>query len=93
VFALVAVMGLDALSPSIVAVVFTYVISLIVTKYFEAPLDRRRKRLTAGLLKTAEVTQEKANSTPVLITAALFGFLSVSAGYNLYKIYFSIALV
>ena len=93
VFALVAVMGLDALSPSIVAVVFTYVISLIVTKYFEAPLDRRRKQLTAGLPKTAEVTQEKANSTPVLITAALFGFLSVSAGYNLYKIYFSIALV
>ena len=92
VLGLVVAMGLDAPPSSIAAFVLTYIISLIVTKYFEAPLDRRRKRLTAGLLKTAEVTQEKANSTPVFITAALFGFLLVSAGYNLYKIYFLPAL-
>ncbi|RUM94613.1 MAG: hypothetical protein DSZ28_02295 [Thiothrix sp.] len=86
VFTLVAVLGINASSKSLAAVVLTYVISIFVVKFIEAPIDKGRKFLTTELLKTAKTLPEKTHTASVYITVALFSFLLISAGYNLYLV-------
>jgi peptidoglycan/LPS O-acetylase OafA/YrhL len=87
-----AILGLKYPTESIAALILTYVLSLFVVKFIEAPLDKGRKILTARLLETADELPVKSSSASMYITAAFFVFLLVSAGYNIYR-FGSIGLV
>jgi peptidoglycan/LPS O-acetylase OafA/YrhL len=70
--------------PSIVALGVTYLISPLVVKFFEAPLEKRRKAITVNRLKTAKNDPLTSRSSGRYIVAIIFIYIAVSAGYNLY---------
>ncbi len=72
--------------PSVVAFVATYVLSPLVVRYFEVPLDKYRKAISDKRLKAAKEYPSKSHSSDYYIVASILVFIGVACGYNLYWI-------
>ena len=68
---------------STVAFVVTYLASIIVVKYIESPLDKKRKKMTTKLLDQAENRSEEKSVESMSIMVLILLFLLISGGYNL----------
>jgi len=68
---------------STVAFIVTYMASIIVVKYIESPLDKKRKKMTTKLLDQAENRSEEKSVESMSIMVLILLFLLISGGYNL----------
>ena len=68
---------------STVAFIVSYMASIIVVKYIESPLDKKRKKMTTNLLGQAGNRSEEKSVESMSIMVLILLFLLISGGYDL----------